>query len=156
MNENFICNICGSKHTDLTSYMKCVNSCYEKVKKEEKEAEAKKRAEEINVALNGIKQAKAYYEQKLNEFKEKYPAEYEMNFGSNDKSCSCGGNCKCEEDPLKVENKMKDIAISYENNGKDEPKFSARVNGKKVDDAHVKTLLDDPEVDWIAKMLGLV
>ena len=160
MNGKFVCSICGKDYNDLTNYMNCVSACYDKKLKEEKEAEARKRAEECNAALNGVKQAKAYYEQKLKEFKEKYPAEYEMNFG---KSCDCGGDCKCDSDTAMTkeeaaaeEKRYKDIAISYEINGKDEPKISAKVNGKKVYDDNVKNLLNDPEVDWIARMLGLV
>lgn len=172
MKEKFICSICKSEHTDLTSYMNCVTTCCERVKKENAEAEAKKRAEEVNAALNGIKQAKAYWEQKIEEFKEKYPEEYEMNFGTR---CYCKNNLDDEhywdegdEDwwlpestkPSKPSKPYKSVEVSVKSDGKGEPVVNATINGKKAGneevDKYLNKLLEDPETNWIAKMLGLV
>ena len=165
MKEKFVCSICGSEHTDLTSYMNCVTTCCERVKKE-KEAEAKKRTEEVNAALNGIKQAKAYWEQKLKEFKEKYPEEYEMNFGTR---CSCKNNLDVEDywdggdedwwspQPFKQSKPYKSVEVSVKSDGKGEPVVNATINGKKACNEEVNKylnkLLEDPETNWIAKML---
>lgn len=75
--KNYICGICGKEHIELDSYLKCVAKCGEVIKEEEN----KKRMNEINAAINRVKQAKVYYEEQLASFKEKYPEEYELNFG---------------------------------------------------------------------------
>lgn len=106
--NKYICSICGKGYNDLSLYLNCVRDCgYElekKLKKEKeeaakREAESKKCAEEVNAALNGIKQAKAYYEQKLNEFKEKYPEEYVMNFGNDELNDVYGNRHDEDYDP---------------------------------------------------------
>jgi hypothetical protein len=38
---NFICGICGTKHTDLDSYLKCVSKCVETMKAAQKAEEEK-------------------------------------------------------------------------------------------------------------------
>ena len=126
----------------------------EKLKKEREAEEAKKLAEEINAAINKVKAAEKYLEEVKREFKEKYPKEYELNFvPDSDKTMS-------EEEYKKLTSETRDnsksIAISYEDNGKDEPKVSARVNGKKVDNASLDELFKDKEIYNLAKMLGIV
>ena len=185
MNEKYICSICGGKYNELNSYLNCVNNCCKKVEKEKKELEDKKRAEEINAALYKIKQAKLKYELLLEEFRADYPEEFEINFGSiqhdldaepdNCNGCEnyhCDG-CDGEECICKIEHhcegdascrgceiadnvKPKIIEMTIDRNEKDEPEINAKVNGKKVDKEHTYELLKNPEVYWIAKMLGLV
>lgn len=196
MDKKYICSICGKGYNDLALYMDCVDTCgreLEKKLKKEKE-EAKKRAEEINAAINEIEKAEVYFYKLLNEFKEKYPEEYEENFGDeygdedydpcygndNCNDCenydvcaswneSCSGGCEGENCECRVEhgckgngncddkedNHSKSIEFSYENNGKDEPKLSAKVNGKNVDDDHIQELFVDPEVRHLARLLGI-
>ena len=160
--RRYVCNLCGKYHFDLDAFLNCVSSCGEKMKKEIEEEKNKKRMEEINAALNGVKQAKKYYEDKLNEFKTKYPEEYEVNFGE----CDCGSGCKCHEEKEETgtyvnEDKLPDWATkantfeySYQNNGKDEPKVSVRLNGKEVPNP-LEKLLADPNTKHIAELLGL-
>lgn len=162
--KRMTCGICGTEHTTLDYYLDCVSKCGAKLKKEREEAENKKRLEELNSALNGVKQAKEYYEQKLNEFKEKYPIEYELNFAPICPS-DCKGYCSDEENekdntediskPAK-DNNMESMELSYESNGKDKPKLSARVNGKKVDDDYIKNLFENPDTRYFAKVLGIL
>ena len=228
MKEKYVCDLCGKTHYELDGYVKCVVECGEKLKKLEEEEKNKKYLEEVNAAINGVKQAKAYYEQKLNEFKEKYPAEYELNFMENvscdncgmfnclEKCCMCYGDCSCcknkcnctddddtyedcdecdccdEEYDEDVEfdscsklnhdgccmcqedcneclfcsdkceysnnkdNKMESMEFSYESNGKDKPKLSAKVNGIKVDNDHIEELFKNPEVNYFARVLGIL
>lgn len=130
MAEKYVCGICGTAYSDLDDYLNCVSKCGEKLKEN-------KHLEEVNAALNGVKQAKNYYEQKLDEFKQKYPKEYAVNFGT-------GSDKKITS---------KSVEVSYENNGKDKPKMSAKVDGKEKD---IKTLLNDPETKFIAQLLGLI
>lgn len=140
--NNFVCGICGSKHTDLDSYLKCVSKCVETMKTAQKAEEEKKRLEEINAALNRIKQAKAYYEEQLDKFKEKYPEEYELNFG--------------DKKRVESEKSSSTMEFSYENNGKDKPKMTAKVNGKDIGTDTLAKLFDDPETKYIAKLLGIL
>lgn len=129
MKEKYVCDLCGKTHYELDGYVKCVVECGEKLKKLEEEEKNKKYLEELNAAINGVKQAKVYYEQKLNEFKEKYPAEYELNFAS--ESCDCPSDCKghCSDDDKKDNMKTKTFEL--------------------------KKLSDDQAVRFLAEMLGL-
>lgn len=131
MNEKYVCGFCGKTHYDLDEYMNCVLSCGEKLKKLKKEEKEKKYLEEMNADLNGVKQAKAYYEQKLNEFKEKYPEEYELNFGS-ENTCICPSDCKG----------YKGDAENTEDNTED--------------DNYVSSLFTYPESIYLAKLLGIL
>ena len=92
MVKTFKCGICGKEYDNLDDLVKCVTQCAENEKRRSEE-EKSKRLIEINAAINGIKQAKEYYEQKLKEFREKYPEEYKMNFGNE----KCGSNCDCSK-----------------------------------------------------------
>ena len=143
MKGKFICNICGKDHNDLNDYASCVSTCYEK----------KIREKETKIALNELKQAKAYYEQKLKEFKEKYPKEYDLNFGEN-VSCESCKSYDCEEKTS--DDLFNTIAVSITDDGDGKPKVDARVNGKKVDDDTLSKLFDDPDTRYIAKMLGIL
>ena len=166
MYKRYVCSICGKGYNDLALYMDCVETCgrelEKKLKKEKeeaakREAEAKKRAEEVNAALNGVKQAKAYYEQKLNEFKEKYPKEYEMNFGTCECSCNTGAVSKDEN---KTAHPYKSVEVEAKSDGKGDPVINATIDGKKVKqddiDKQINKLLEDPSIEFVAKMLGLV
>ena len=182
MNEKYVCSICGTCHDYLDDYIRCVSTCYEK---EKKELEAKKRAEEINAALYRIKQAKDNYEFLLENFRCDYPEEFEINFGSiqheldaepdhcdgcenyhcdgcEGEECicriehDCEGNMDCYGNKIANNEKPRIVEMSINRNGKDKPVIDAKVNGAKVDDDSISKLLEDPEVNWIAKMLGLV
>lgn len=135
----YVCGICKELHDNLDSYLKCVSTCVEKKKKE------KEYLEKLNSDLNGVKQAEAYYYEKLNEFRTKYPKEFELNFGTKE----------CDKENTVKETKAESIELSYESNGKDKPKMSAKVNGKDVNDKYIKQLLDNPDTKWIAQMLGI-
>ena len=156
MNKKYVCGICEKEHVDLVQYMKCVSTCGEKLKKEQEEIELKKRAEELNIAISKVKAARSYYEQQLNEFKEKYPEEYELNFGKHVCSCDDSCSCKSESDLTQPEEQFKDISISYVDNGKDKPQLSAKVNGTKVDENSLSKLFKDPDTQYIARMLGIL
>lgn len=149
--KEYVCNICGKVYYDVDSYFNCVNNCCKEVKENAKQ----KRLEEINAALNKVKQAKAYYEEQLALFKTKYPEEYDYNFGTERTTCVkdnddvddwlaefCG-----EENP-------KGITISVENGNNGKPTIKA--NGKQVSDEFVKDLFSDPEMQYIGKMIGLI
>lgn len=132
MKEKYVCDLCGKTHYELDEYVKCVVECGEKLKKLEEEEKNKKYLEELNAAINGVKQAKVYYEQKLNEFKEKYPKEYELNFAT--EGCSCPSDCKghCSDEDL------------------DNTEDSTEVNNEMF-----KKLLEDPDIRFFARLLGL-
>lgn len=150
MQGKFICSICKKDYNDLNSYVNCVTSCYEKKLKEEKEAENAKKLEETNAFISKVKAAEKYLMEVKTEFKEKYPEEYKLNFGEKH-NCS-NGTCKCSDTKPKSET----VELSYESDGKSEPKITAKINGKDITDETLKSLLDDPETKFIAQMLGLI
>lgn len=149
----YTCGFCGEIYDDMDAYFECVSSCRNTLK----EKENQKRLEEINSYISKIKAAKDYYEQVANEFKTKYPEEYEMNFGH---ICTCDSGCKCNDEEISTyvnEDKLPSwaniIEASYENNGKYEPKVSVRLNGNKVANDSLSKLLADPAMQHIARML---
>ena len=158
------CSICGTAYTNIDDYLKCVESCVSNKKKEIEEERNQKRLEEVNKALNAIKQAEKYYNELKDKFKADYPEEYKLNF--DDHKC----NCSCEKEDIAKTNskdkpKYKTMELSYERNSKEKPKMSAKVNGKKVDDDALQKLFDDPDanylaadpdVNYIAKVLGIM
>ena len=152
MNKKYVCSICGKEYDNLTAYMACVSKCGEIILQEQKEAEQKKRLEEVNAYLNRIKEAEKYLADIKKEFKNKFPEEYELNFPKKE-SCKC--NCHSESDLTKPEEQFKDISISYVDNGKDKPQLSAKVNGEKVDENSLSKLFKDPDTQYIARMLGI-
>ena len=79
--KRFRCDICGTTIIGLDEFLTHVKECGAKEKAKLKEAENKKYLEEVNASINKVKAAKDYYDTCLKEFKEKYPKEYEMNFG---------------------------------------------------------------------------
>ena len=146
--KEYVCNICGKVYYDVDSYFNCVSNCC----KEVKESAKQKRLEEINAALNKVKQAKAYYEEQLDLFKTKHPEEYNYNFGtvqSSDAEDDDSNDWLAEFDKV-----PKGITISVENDGKGKPTIKA--NGKAVSDEFTKDLFNDPEMQFIGKMLGLI
>ena len=152
MSEKYVCGICGKTHYSLDDYLTCVAKCGEKLKAIEKEKEEKaekERLEKINAALNRIKQAKSYYEEQLAKFQKEYPDEYKLNFGE-----GCKEKCK-ESYSYSGEPKTKTLEFTYEKTGKEEPKVSAKVNGKDVKESTDNTLTEDPYVRSILKMLGI-
>ena len=149
--KNYVCGICGSEYESLDAYLECVAKCGETLKAEQKAEAEKKRLEEVNAAINRVKEAKKYYEEQLAKFKKEYPTEYELNFGKTESVCphDCKGN-------IEPETKAETIELTYEDNGKDKPKLSAKVNGKRVDEKTLDNLFSDPDTRYIAKMLGLL
>lgn len=139
MMKNYICAICGTEHYDLDSYLKCVAKCGEEIKAKDKQ----KRIEEVNAALNRVKQAKEYYEEQLKQFNEKYPEEYELNFGLNKKKVTVD----------KTEPKTESVKVSYSKKNDEDPEIRARVNGK---DVSPKELFTDPDVKYLAELLGII
>ena len=148
MKERYTCGICGKQHIGLDEYLKCVSSCGEKTKKEQKEAAEKKRIEELNASLNRVKQARAYFEQQLKEFKDKYPEEYNLNF----ENCSCNSHKDCGTKD--TNDYFQKIEVKVVDDGKGKPKVDAKVNGKK--DENLEKLFADPDAKYIAKMLGIL
>lgn len=163
MTEKYVCGFCGKTHYDMDAYFECVSSCRETLKKHLEEEKQAKYLEELNAAINSVKQAKKYYEEKLEEFKTKYPKEYEINFAE---TCGCR-SCDCYEEKTetyvdpdldKVPDwaKSNSMEFSYENNGKDEPKMSAKLNGKELDDKVIAKLLSHPDVNCLAGLMNLL
>lgn len=137
------CGICGKTYGTLDAYMDCVAHCGAKLKEKEEAEKAQKRMEKINAALNHVKEAKKYYEDQLKQFEEKYPEEYDLNFGSlKEESCSF------EDEP-----KTESVSVSYSKKNDEEPNICARVNGK---DVSPEELFADPDVKYIAKLLGIL
>ena len=142
--KNYTCAICGKQHDSLEAYLSCVNKCGEKLKRKEEEKAKQKRLEEINAALNRVKEAKKYFEEQLADFEKKYPEEYKINFGKENKECKC--HCKdTKEDEPSV------YTFSYEDNGKDKPIIKA--NGKEVS---LETLLSDPDAKYLVELLEIL
>ena len=86
----YTCEICKREYDSVWEYAACVSKCSEKLKKKEEA----KRLEEANAALNKVKQAKAHYQEQLDNFKKKYPTEYKMYLFNNDGVNECPYDCK--------------------------------------------------------------
>ena len=96
--KRFRCDICGTTIIGLDDFLTHVKECGAKEKAKLKEAENKKYLEEVNAYINKVKVAKDYYDTCLKEFKEKYPKEYELNFGKtskDNKATKSNHNVKC-------------------------------------------------------------
>ncbi len=150
MKNKYKCGICGTGHENLDDYIKCVTSCAEELKQKE-EAEAKqKRIEEVNAALSKVKAVKAYYQEQLDIFKEKYPEEYRLNF-FNEGVNECPYDCKGMSDDNQSDSTSTTRQLKI--NGK--PVTRVRFHGKDV--ALDKPLKDlDPEAEFILKLLGIL
>ena len=162
MENKYVCSICGKTHYDLEEYVACVTRCSEKLKEYEEKQKEQKRLQELNAALNKVKQAKEYYEQQLNEFEEKYPEEYELNFASEkcdadacDKCDVCDGKCLYETKDESTE-KPDFFEFLYKDEGNGKPEMSAKINGKKVSDDYIKEMLKDPDTKYLAQLLGIL
>lgn len=152
----YVCGICNSEYENLDGYLSCVNACGKKLKEKE---EAEKRIK-IDAALNSVKQAKAYFEQKLSEFKDEYPEEYELNFGSkkpHKKPMADVTKAVTKEEWDKEQERIKDNKISGESNKSEPVKVFANINGKeaKGDDA-LKLLESNSDTRHLARLLGLL
>lgn len=142
------CSICGNEYKSLDEYMKCVASCGAKLKEKEEAEKAQKRLEEINAALNRVKEAKKYFEDQLDQFKEKYPVEYDLNFAKKKDT----NTTKTEK--VKKENyDPESVSISYEKKNDEKPDIRAKVNGK---DVTFEELLSDSDVKDLCKLLGIL
>lgn len=143
------CDLCKTEHHNLDDYLKCVASCGAATKAKLEAEEKQKRLEEINIALNKVKQAKAYYEEQLKLFETKYPEEFKMNFGVRDTEKNANTKNDWDEFVSKLDNTG--TTVSYLDKGDGNP--TIKVNGEKIT---AKNLANDPETRWIAEMLGLV
>ena len=109
--RRFTCDICGKKIIGLDEYVKHVNECVAKEKDKLKAEEEQKHLEELNAAINKVKAAKGYYEECLNDFKEKYPKEYDLNFATKkaaetEPKIVCYEKTLSEDDFVKFMNKL--------------------------------------------------
>ena len=89
-NNEYKCDICGNTVNGLDSYVKHVKLCADSKKARLQAKKEKEYLDQLNAAINKVKQAKSYYRDCLKEFREKYPKEYEVNFGERnceDHSC---------------------------------------------------------------------
>lgn len=154
--KNYVCGICGKEYEDLNDYLSCVAKCGETVKAEQKAKEEKERLEKLNAALNGVKQAKKYYEEQLAKFEAEYPEEYKLNFGGHTCKCAKSKDTKIKSSNLVGFGRAGDAEFTYEQRGNDKPKITAKVNGKDVNDENLAALFDDPDCRYIAKMLGII
>lgn len=148
MNE-YVCGICGTGYYDVDSYMKCVNKCGAELKAQKEAEEKQKRMEEVNAALNKVKQAKAYYEEQMALFETKYPEEYKMNFGARDTEKNANDKTDWDNFLSKLDGTRTSVSYTDKRDGKP----IIKVNGETITD---KNLANDPETRWIAEMLGLV
>lgn len=168
MSKTYTCAICGKQYDNVNDYLKCVALCGEKLKKKEAEKE-QKRIEEINAALNRVKQAKVYYEEQLANFKEKYPEEYKLNFecykpekkpinNETTKSDNQWHIIEADNAPkyTKVKKEQHDpesVRVLYTKENDNKPEIRAKVNGK---DTTLEGLLKDDDARLLAKLLGLI
>lgn len=159
--KKYVCSICGKEYDNLTAYMACVSKCGEILIQEQREEEQKKRLEEVNAGLNRIKEAEKYLKEVKEEFKKKFPKEYDLNFGV---SCDACESRDCEKTTVKTgldkdkntnEKDVSSIEVDYVDDGKGEPKVDIKINGKK-DKNLLNALLEDPDTRYIAKMLGIL
>lgn len=155
--KNYVCGLCGKTHYELDEYLACVAKCGAELKARE-EAEAKqKHLEEVNSALNGIKEAKKYYEDLMAKFKMNFPEEYILNFGHLDtEKCGseckdCGNNCSDRKSEPKQQSTSK--SFMYKSNGEDKPTIKAKVNAK---DVTLEKLFEDEDCKYLAKLLGIL
>ena len=164
MENKYVCSICGKTHYDLGEYVDCVTRCSKKIKEQEEKEKKQKYLEELNAALNRVKEAESYFKQQLNEFKEKYPEEYKFNFEDvkEEKDCNCddkktcGGICGGCKDTNTCNPVNNWLEFSYKNDGKNTPEIHASVNGKKVKDDALEKLFEDPDTKYLAQLLGLL
>ena len=143
------CAICGNEYNGLDEYMECVKQCGAKLKEKEEAEKTQKRMEEINAALNRVKQAKTYFENQLAQFKEKYPVEYDLNFGDKKKKVDTDKSEKVKKENYNPES----VSISYKKKNDEDPDIHAKVNGK---DVALEELLSDPDVKHLAEVLGFL
>jgi hypothetical protein len=169
---NFKCSICGKEYDDLTSYMNCVNYC---VKKEQKKDELKRLVDGVKDALDTVNKSKDYLKYRLDEFKEKFPEEYNeyyptlmsVNDDCVEKDWICDedcDNCPCNEEhgcydtdeEGNNEEEVKNFLVEIDSSNKN-PKIKATVNGKPVgEDVAMKLISKNPEVMHLAKTLGIL
>lgn len=134
--KEYTCSICGRQYSELDKYIECVAECGKKIKENKKN-------EEINAAFNRVRQAEKYFKEQKDSFKKKFPEAYEFTFG--------------KDSAKETVSDVNSIYISYEKIGTNEPKTTVKVNGKGTSaDKYKKTLFADPNVKYIAELLGVV
>lgn len=108
--KKYKCDFCGKEYENHGDYVSCVVKCG---KEFDKRKEEEKKCEKLNAALNHVKEAKKYYEQKLEEFKENFPEEYELNFSKKSDEHNedkFGSNLKDALEKLKSDPEIKYLA----------------------------------------------
>lgn len=140
--KTYTCGVCGTEHVNVNDYAICVSKCVEELKQKQEAEKKRKRLEEVNAALNKLKAAKAYYEEQLDIFKEKYPEEYKLNFGAID----------TEEDVNLKKKESKRSTISIGDSVKNKPINRVIINGK---DATPETLFTEDDWEYFAKLFKL-
>ena len=136
MTDKYVCGLCGTTHYDLDDYLNCVARCGKELKQREEAEKKRKRLEEVNAAISKLKAAKNYYQEQLDDFREKYPEEYRLNFfneGVNECPYDCKGFTEDEDDFSKT------INVQY--------------NEK---DVASEKLCKDHEAEFILKLLGIL
>ena len=76
----FRCEFCGKKFNDVDKYVEHINNCFKVYEEAKIKAEKDK---DVNEYIESIKTAEDAINKRKEEFKSKYPIEYEMNFGNN-------------------------------------------------------------------------
>ena len=160
--KNYVCNVCGSEYDNIDGYLACVTKCVESTKKKEK-------AKKVDAYLKDIIETEKHLNEVMKKFKKEFPDEFYLNFGTQeDCNCDNGGNCKCKESENKTENKdnkankestkekHRSMEFYYEKDGKNEPKMTAKVDGKEVDDKLFKSVMKGTDVkdlmNWLTFM----
>lgn len=149
MGKTYTCGICGEEFDNVWDYAAHVSECAKVLKEKEEAEKAQKRMEEINTALNRVKEAKRYFEDQLNQFKEKYPEEYNLNFGAKKKEATTDKFEKVKKEKYNPES----VSVSYSKKNDEEPKIRARVNGKDIEP---EELFSDPDCKYLAELLGIL
>lgn len=101
----YVCGFCGKAFAnDIDGYVRHVAKCGSKLKTLKENEEKEKYLEEVNAAINRVKEAEKYYKDCLAEFKEKYPKEYKLNFApeSDKKSADVKKESKASDDSKTV------------------------------------------------------
>ena len=150
--NNYVCNVCGSEYDNLDGYLACVTKCVETKK-------SKERIKKIDTYLAEINEAEKWLREVMKKFKDEFPEEFYCNFGTEEDECKCEceNNCECNYYKEEVTKETpRSMEFYYEKNGKHEPKMTTKVNGKEVNKDSMRDLFKDRDVNYLAKLLGII